>query len=152
MDFGISMGRIAGILFSAALLLLVSRQFAGQPDASSVERGFAAMEDNSAPGSHGSIDAFRIALSNDPASPFRWCDLGEAYLIGGDLEKAEYCYRRGAALAPHVPAVALRLCNFQVRTGATDCLADLLTIPAYREMVLSDYTRLGLSPPGNKAP
>jgi cytochrome c-type biogenesis protein CcmH/NrfG len=132
--------RLAGLLLSAAVLLLVSRQFLDSRN-SFVEQ---------APPD--SVEAFRTALSADPASPFRWCDLGEAYAIQGDLEKAEYCSRRGAALAPLVPAVKLRLCNLEIRIGdetrITACLADLLqTEPAYRQMILSDYQRLGIKTP-----
>lgn len=132
--------RLAGLLFSAAALSLTARQFLGG-NASPVAQELP-----------DSVEALRGALSSEPASPFRWCDLGEAYAIQGDFEKAEYCALRGASLAPHVPAVKLRLCNLEIRIGdatrASACLADLLrTEPAYREMILSDYQRLGIKTP-----
>jgi cytochrome c-type biogenesis protein CcmH/NrfG len=132
--------RLVGLLLSAAALSLVSRQFLD---------GRASPTEQAPPDS---VEALRAALSGDPASPFRWCDLGEAYAMHGDLENAEYCTRRGAALAPNVPAVKLRLCNLEIRIGdetrITACLADLLqTEPAYLEMILSDYERLGIKIP-----
>jgi cytochrome c-type biogenesis protein CcmH/NrfG len=132
--------RLAGLLFSVAALSLASRHFLGG-QTSPVEQDLP-----------DAVEVFRAALSGDPASPFRWCDLGEAYSIQGDFEKAEYCYRRGAALAPHVPAVKFRLCNLEIRIGdetrIAACLGDLLkTEPAWREMILSDYQRLGIKAP-----
>jgi hypothetical protein len=146
--------RVIGITLSSVALLLTVGSYLGQPKApasSELEIGFSALEEVPAQSPDRSIQAFRSALALDPASPFRWCDLGEAYLLGGDVEKAKVCYLRGSALGPRMPPVQLRLCNFQIRTGdlsnAAACLAGLLKIaPAYREMVFSYYDRLGFSP------
>src|SRR5438552_470627 len=58
-----------------------------------------------------SIDSFRAAVQRDHASPFRWCDLGEAYMASGDLTKARYCFARGLQLAPNSPVIRLRVAN-----------------------------------------
>jgi hypothetical protein len=55
---------------------------------------------------------FRETVRRDPASAQRWCELGEAIGKTGDLAKAEYCYRRGAALGPHSLPILLDLGDF----------------------------------------
>src|SRR5437867_5168809 len=37
---------------------------------------------------------FQEALRRNPASASRWCDLGEALLESGQIEKARYCFSR----------------------------------------------------------
>jgi tetratricopeptide (TPR) repeat protein len=145
--------RVIGVTLSSVAFLLTVGSYLGQPKspASELEIAFSTLEEIPAQSSDRSIQAFRSALVLDPASPFRWCDLGEAYLLGGDMEKARVCYLRGSALGPRMPPVQLRLCNFQIRTGdlsnAAVCLAELLsTAPAYRQMIFSYYDRLGFSP------
>src|SRR5450432_3808080 len=112
--------RVLGIALSSVAFLLTVGSYLGQPKSpasSALEIGFSALEEIPAQSPDRSIQAFRSALILEPASPFRWCDLGEAYLLGGDVEKARVCYLRGSALGPRMPPVQLRLCNFQIRTG-----------------------------------
>src|SRR6266404_5765580 len=112
--------RVIGVTLSSVAFLLTVGNYLDQPKfpaSSELEIGFSALEEIPAQSFDRSIQAFRSALVLDPASPFRWCDLGEAYLLGGHIEKARVCYLRGSALGPHMPPIQLRLCNFQIRTG-----------------------------------
>ncbi len=146
--------RVIGVALSTGAFLLAVGSYLGQPKSpapSPLEIGFSALQENPAQSPDRSIQAFRSALALDPASPFRWCDLGEAYLLAGDPEKARVCYLRASVLGPRMPSIQLRLCNYQIRTGdasnAAACLAELLrNAPAYRGMILSYYEQLGISP------
>ena len=53
------------------------------------------------------VSAYQESLRRDPASPFRWCDLGEALERRGDLTRAKYCFERGVELGPNSPPVPL---------------------------------------------
>ena len=52
------------------------------------------------------------ALSRDPASPFRWCDVGDALLRSGRAEEAKYSFSRALDLAPNIPPVKFRAADF----------------------------------------
>jgi tetratricopeptide (TPR) repeat protein len=97
-----------------------------------------------------SLSAFEAALRGDPASPLRWQDLGGAFLKAGRLKQADYCFQQAIHLAPHVPAVQMRLANFEMQTGQTlKALAVMREIlaetAAYDEIIFSYYQRLALA-------
>ena len=52
------------------------------------------------------------AVKSDPAAPHRWCDLGDAFLRAGRLEKARYCYSNALELGPEIPPVLVRSAKF----------------------------------------
>jgi O-antigen ligase len=52
------------------------------------------------------------ALRRDPASPVRWCDLGEALASRRQLDQARYCFSNALALGPYVPIVLTRASHF----------------------------------------
>ena len=54
------------------------------------------------------------ALERDPASPERWCDLGEAFSIRGKAEAARYAFSTAIALGPYVPVVLMRSAHFEL--------------------------------------
>ncbi len=56
-------------------------------------------------------------LAADPASPFRWCELGETFAARGDERRATYCFRRAAELGPNIAAVRLRVGNYYFGVG-----------------------------------
>jgi tetratricopeptide (TPR) repeat protein len=98
----------------------------------------------------GGLDAFKSALRQDPASPLRWEDLGGALLKTGRLDQANYCFQQAIQLAPHVPAVQMRLANFEMQTGETlKALATMRGIlaetAAYDEIIFSYYQRLAVT-------
>ncbi len=59
---------------------------------------------------------FELALRRDPASPFRWCDYGEALLASGDTARARKCMLRGLELGPSNGPILMRGVNFAYRT------------------------------------
>jgi hypothetical protein len=93
------------------------------------------------------VDTFEIALRRDPQNAYRWSDLGKAYLDSGQRDRAEYCYQRVLALAPHFPALLLRAANFYFQIGnpqaALPITARILALtPGYDAIVFSEYARL----------
>src|SRR5207245_10945692 len=57
---------------------------------------------------------FEVALAGDPASPYRWCDLGDALVVTGDLDRARFSFARALELGPNLPPVLLRVANFDL--------------------------------------
>jgi hypothetical protein len=95
----------------------------------------------------GSIVTFRRVLRRAPQDPYRWADLGEAFLEAGQKEDARYCYAQVLALAPHSAPLLLRAANFHFQIGeikkALPITARILTlISAYDPIIFSEYTRL----------
>jgi hypothetical protein len=93
------------------------------------------------------VALFRRALQRDPQNPYRWADLGEAFLEAGQKEDARYCYVQALALAPYSAPFLLRVANFHFQIGenekALPITARILTlIPDYDSVIFSEYTRL----------
>jgi O-antigen ligase len=70
----------------------------------------------------GTVEAVPIvdlleAVRRDPASPQRWCDLGEAMLRSGRVEQARLCFANALALGPNIPPVLLRAAHFYHDVG-----------------------------------
>ena len=55
----------------------------------------------------GAVEWFRAALRRDAASPYRWCDLGEALLEAGRGEESRQYFRRAVELGGHSPVAML---------------------------------------------
>jgi len=101
-------------------------------------------------GSGGAIETFVTALRRDPASPYRWCELGEALLEAGRIDQARYCFRRGVTLGPGTPSVLMRAANFHFRLGENPAaLAYTIRVlemtPEFDYVIFSSYSRLGVS-------
>ena len=93
------------------------------------------------------IALFREILQRDPQNPYRWADLGEAFLEAGQKEEARECYGQVLALAPRSAPFLLRVANFYFQIGennkALPITARILTlIPDYDSIIFSEYTRL----------
>jgi hypothetical protein len=89
---------------------------------------------------------FREALRRDPASPFRWCDLAEAFQELGEAASARYCMARAIERGPHSPYVLLRAGNLDLELGETQealrRLARVLEIvPDYDPVIFASYAR-----------
>src|SRR5436190_23720444 len=52
------------------------------------------------------------ALRGNPASPYPWCDLGEALLAAGRIDEARSCFTRATQLGPQSPPVFWRTSQF----------------------------------------
>ena len=113
------------------------------------ERAFQALRTGATGPSPEVIDDLKVALERDPASPYRWCDLGEAYRLSGDLTQARTCYSRGLSLARDNPVIRLRVVNFELQDNqqrkAVELMAGILpTGSFYDGVIFSYYDRLGL--------
>jgi hypothetical protein len=91
---------------------------------------------------------FRRALRNDPASAFRWCDLGEALLDARREREARFCFARATELGPKLPSVRMRVANFHFRAGESRDALRLLSgvlkeMSQYDAVIFSLYARFG---------
>jgi tetratricopeptide (TPR) repeat protein len=92
------------------------------------------------------ITLFRKVLQRDPQDPYRWVDLGDAFLEAGQKEDARYCFGQVLVLAPHSAALLLRVADFYFEIGekqeALPVTARILAlIPDYDSVIFSDYIR-----------
>jgi len=79
-----------------------------------VKEGYKAVWNGDLPAA---IGRFRETVSDDSLSPYRWCDLGEAFLLSGDRGQAEYCIQRALELDPKGPPILLRAANLYLELG-----------------------------------
>jgi tetratricopeptide (TPR) repeat protein len=92
------------------------------------------------------IALFRTVLQRDAQDPYRWLDLGDAFLEAGQKEDARYCFGQVLALAPHSAPFLLRVADFYFQIGENEeALAVtariLALIPDYDSVIFSDYLR-----------
>jgi hypothetical protein len=92
----------------------------------------------------GRLAKFQRALRQEPASPFGWCDLGEAFLETGQREKARYCFEQAQLLAPNIPVIWMRAMDFHFRMGETGAALQssakvLRIVPDYDEPIFQYY-------------
>jgi predicted Zn-dependent protease len=88
-------------------------------------------------------------LATDPASPFRWCELGETLAARRAEKQAAYCFRRAAELGPNIAAVRLRAGNYYFAVGdAGQALAEMRKVRAlthhYDAFIASTCRRMGV--------
>jgi tetratricopeptide (TPR) repeat protein len=152
---------VAGVVSVAGILYETSSQEGGQPQSLSgtwlrssetaiAREGYERLLAGKLEGPGGAVEAFETALRRDMASPYRWCDLGEAWLAAGGIEKAEYCVNRALELGPNSPPVLIRAANFHFRTGeprrALPYTARVLRmVGEYDETIFSSYDRMGVT-------
>ena len=97
------------------------------------------------------VDLFRQALAREPASPYRWCDLGETLADAGQAKTAEYCFKRAVELGPRIPPILMRAANFHFAAGrnaeALVCTRRILSmVREYDGIVFATYERMGVAP------
>jgi tetratricopeptide (TPR) repeat protein len=76
------------------------------------------------------VDNYRESLRRDPASPYRWCDLGDALFASGEEAEARSCFARAVDRGPDLAQVLWRAGQFYLklkenRTGLR-CMARIL--------------------------
>jgi O-antigen ligase len=96
------------------------------------------------------LERFRELLRRDPASPGRWCDLGEALWKSGDIEKARYCYSQALALGPNIPPILSAVADFCFAVGENStALGDLSRVlsetPSYDPSIFDLYEEKKIS-------
>jgi hypothetical protein len=115
-----------------------------------VRRAYTAIGKGDTSGLAESIRIFSALLARNPASPYRWCDLGDAFLEAGEVDKARYCFSRARELGPRIAPILIRLVNFHFRLGETTAALPIMTqildqIPEFDQLIFSYYTRMGFS-------
>ena len=61
------------------------------------------------------LENLEEALRRNVASPYRWCDVGEALLAAGRIEEARYCFIRAVELGPQISPVLWRTAQFYIQ-------------------------------------
>ena len=94
-----------------------------------------------------SLELFKLALRRDPASPYRWCDYGEAQLAAGDAAGARRAMARGLELGPAIGPILMRQVNFarRVDDAGTALRAGrrlLELVPDYDDAVFTTWDRM----------
>ncbi len=91
---------------------------------------------------------FKTALIQDPASGYRWCDLGESLAASGDEQQAVYAVNRAVTLCPNSALILLRAANVKLLTGQNSGSLQLLARILKRtaeldQIVFSTFERFG---------
>jgi len=152
---------VAGVVSVAGILYETPSRGADRPqslsgtwlissDTAVPQQGYERLLAGKLEGPGGAVEAFEAALGRDMASPYRWCDLGEALLAAGRIEKAGYCVNRALELGPNLPPALMRAANFHFRTGeprrALPYTARVLRmVGEYDETIFSSYDRMGVT-------
>ena len=93
------------------------------------------------------IATFRELLQRDPQNPYRWADLGEAFLDAGQRDEARECYGQVLALAPRSrPCSCVRRTSISRSARTTRPFpsrrGSWRSLPDYDSIIFSEYTRL----------
>lgn len=93
---------------------------------------------------------YQTLVERDPASAYRWCDLGQALLERKQTAEAASAFMRAYELAPHVPAVLMRVANAQLllkkpQAAVPYMKSVLAAVREYDGAIFSSYERMGLS-------
>jgi tetratricopeptide (TPR) repeat protein len=93
------------------------------------------------------ITTFRTVLQRDRQDPYRWVDLGDAFLEAGQKEDARYCFGQVLVLAPRSAIFLLRVADFHFQIGenqeALQITARILAlIPDYDSVIFNEYIRV----------
>ena len=92
------------------------------------------------------ITTFRTVLQRDPQDPYRWADLGNAFLKAGQKEDARYCFGQVLALAPRSAVFLLRVADFHFQIGENQLALPITArilglIPDYDSVIFGEYIR-----------
>jgi tetratricopeptide (TPR) repeat protein len=92
----------------------------------------------------GALALFQAAVTRDPASAQRWCDLGDALVMNGDIARGQYCFAHAYELGAGSAAVVARVAQFYFGVGDTRRALDfgsrlLRLTRAYDEAIFQAY-------------
>jgi hypothetical protein len=132
----------------AATVLRAKTSWLLVDEESQLRRAYEQMGNGDSAGLKEAVSAFSALLRQNPASPYRWCDLGEAVLESGEVGRARYCFSRAYEFGPHVAPVLMRIANFHFRLGeqsqALEGMAKVLAeVSDYDGIIFSYYDRTG---------
>src|SRR6266536_286255 len=119
------------------------------PNETVIDRGYQQYLQSGAEQAPQSERVFTAALVRDPASAYRWCDLGEIMFEAGKEQAARYCFSRAVVLGPHSSPILLRAANFFFRAedhpeALKYTKRILKQIDQYDAMVFTNYDRMGV--------
>lgn len=137
------------VLAGVMLLFLALRTSLFATDEMMAQSAYRQLLAGNVKGPGGALALYQRALEKNPASPYRWCDFGEASLDGGNPTVARLCMTRAALLGPRMPPILLRAANLAFRLDDSDAALDfgsrvLALVPDYDEIVFSTYDRMGI--------
>jgi hypothetical protein len=109
----------------------------------------AAALDQSPPDAQAAIRLYASALQGDQANPYRWSDLGSAFVAAQKLPEARSCYSRALELAGAIPQIWLMDANFHIQTDEPEQALHsagrvLRTVPDYDSVLFGYFDRLGI--------
>lgn len=92
---------------------------------------------------------FEEALRREPSAPARWCDLAEAYAVGGLEDRASTCFRAAVGWGPAAPSTLLRAAQHFLSVERPDEALPLLgrvldQTQAYNQQAFSLLDRSGV--------
>jgi hypothetical protein len=151
MRFNTTKIRLLMVVFSGVLLFFpVFRTSFFATDDRIAQDAYRQLLAGNVKGPGGALALYQRALEKNPASPYRWCDFGEAALEAGNAATARVCMMRAAVLGPRMPPILLRAANLAFRLDDTDAALGfgsrvVAIVPDYDEIVFSTYERMGLS-------
>ena len=92
------------------------------------------------------LPSLKEALRQDPASPYRWCDLADGFVENGQREPARYCFEQARRLAPAIPPIWVRAMFFDLQNEDTAAALDssarvLQLVPDYDPVIFNYYDR-----------
>ncbi len=145
MLFRLSLVTLSLVLVIGACLLLV-RQSDDTPSAQAPASGTSTV----------SLRRLEAALRRDLASPYPWCDLGEALLDAQQVEKARHCMRRAVQLGPSIPNILMRAANLHFRLNeplaALPYTTRILELTAEHDALVFGYYQRYVPNPANVLP
>lgn len=108
-----------------------------------------ATDETTVEGQQQTLKFLELALANDPASPFRWCDLGEALLRNGNREQARRCFERAESLGPYNPPILMRVANFyfevsEIPQALQRTVRVLDRVHNYDNVIFATYARMNV--------
>ncbi len=109
------MAKLIGILLGLALTI-TSAVLLWRPEPPPLEQqAFLKLTETTPSSLAEAIRLYQQALQADPLSPYRWCDLGEAWIEASRPGEARSCMRRAQELGPNIPQVWVRAANSYFR-------------------------------------
>jgi hypothetical protein len=153
--------KLALVLAATLLAVVSSLAFVVEIFPLTAETGFASLcsllpcpttEPVDAESQEARIARLTEALRREPASPYAWCDLGEALHEAGDQQKAAHCMQRALDLGGGIPSVLMRVAEFHLdrreHENALRAMSQVLRLAgSFDDAVFGYYADIGIPIP-----